>query len=447
MATLKKRYAVVGVSQRAIFMFMDTILNEYTGNAELVAMLDKDAGRMSGFNASRKVNIPMFMPHQFDIMVEKTHPDVVIVACRDNIHHHYIVESLKYDLDVICEKPLTTDVEKCAAITRAVAASKGNVIVTFNYRYAPHVTKIKQLVAAGKVGKVVSVDLNSHLDTRHGGSYFRRWNRMREMSGGLSVHKACHHFDIVQWWLEQKPTEVFAYGALNFFGPYGAHNPLQPEQIGDGRTCPSCDVRNKCKYYMRWYREEFRTGGRKDSKSKDADFFKVYEGYDSQQCMFDPMINIEDTYAAVIKYDGGAYVNYSFNASTPYEGFHLAINGSEGRIEYDEIHAPMRLPFPQAKGEVPVVYIPMFGGREQIDIINLGGSHGGGDPLLCDELFIGTDPLAPVRYQAGLEDGIDAVLTGVALYKSAQLAKPVSLEPMRRKVFDNCDQNQQNARE
>ena len=156
-----------------------------------------------------------------------------------------------------------------------------------------------------------------------------------------------------------------------------------------------------------------------------------YENYSVRQCIFDPDIDIEDTYSAVIQYDGGALLNYSLNGSMPYEGFRLGINGTEGRIEYKELHAPMRQPFPD-EGPATITYIPLFGGREIIDLINLGGGHGGGDPLIRDELFIGPDLLAPVERQAELKDGIDAVLTGVALYRSVQQKRPIKIEELRK---------------
>lgn len=79
----------------------------------------------------------------------------------------------------------------------------------------------------------------------------------------------------------------------------------------------------------------------------------------------------------------------------------------------------------------------MFGGRELMDVINLGGGHGGGDPLLRDELFIGPDPSSIVQRMASLSDGIEAVLTGVAIYKSAQQGKPVSIDSLRQAVVSN----------
>ena len=42
------------------------------------------------------------------------------------------------------------------------------------------ILKIKELVLEGKVGRVTSIDLNWYIDTFHGASYFKRWNRLRE---------------------------------------------------------------------------------------------------------------------------------------------------------------------------------------------------------------------------------------------------------------------------
>jgi predicted dehydrogenase len=430
----KKRYAVAGVSHRAYGLFMDSMLKDYKDYTEFVAMLDSDKSRMDSYNSSRGCSIPSYSPDQFDKMIKDTSPDTVIVACQDCMHHHYIIQALKYDLDVIVEKPLTTSVEKCAQIAEAAKNSSGKVSVTFNYRYAPINTRIRELIAAGKVGKVISLDLNWFIDTYHGSSYFQRWNREREKSGGLSVHKSCHHFDLVQWWIDQKPLELFSYGARNFFGSDGVHNPLNKEQIGDGRTCLTCDARGKCRYYMRWYRDELRTGTSKQDLDEFVSAARKYHNYSNRQCIYDPQIEIEDTYGAVIKYDGGAIMSYSVNFSTPYEGFRIAINGTEGRIEFDEIHAPMRLPFSQNVIDETITYIPLFGGRERIEVINDGGNHGGGDPLMLDELFIGPDTTCPVTRQASVWDGIDVVLTGIGVAKSVQEHRVVTMQELRSRV-------------
>ncbi len=431
---IRKKYAIVGVSNRAFSMFMDPVREIYKDHSELVAMVDPDRLRMDNYNITRKTNVAAYRPEEFDKMVHEQKPDTVIIACQDALHHIYVIKALEYDLDVIVEKPLTTSEEFCKQIAEAAGKSSGTVKVTFNYRYTPHTTKIKELVAEDKVGKVTSIDLNWYIDTFHGSSYFQRWNRLREMSGGLSVHKSCHHLDLVQWWINQKPVELFSYGARNFYGSEGEHCPLEKHEIGDGRICPTCDKKHVCKYYMRWYRDEFRSDKSNHKLDEFVTTSQVYQNYSNRQCIYDPEIDIEDTYGAVIKYDKGAILNYSANFSMPYEGFRLGINGTKGRIEMKELHAPNRLPFPAEEGE-KITYIPLFGGREEIDIVNLGGDHGGGDPLMRDELFIGADQLCKVQRQASVWDGIDVVLTGIAIYRSILEHRPIPMDELRSKVY------------
>jgi len=226
-----KKYAICGVSNRAMGMFLRPMLTTFRGGHKPVALLDSDPLR---FQVCKQLypelaDLPEYGPDEFDRMVRETKPDIVIVASRDDTHAGYILRALEHGLDVFTEKPMATTAEDCRRILDAEKASKGKVTVTFNYRYNPIHTRIKEMILEGKIGRVVSVDLNWYIDTYHGASYFKRWNRMREFSGGLSIHKSSHHFDLVNWWTGQRPVEAFAYGALNFFGPDGR---AQPEPQG-----------------------------------------------------------------------------------------------------------------------------------------------------------------------------------------------------------------------
>ena len=98
----------------------------------------------------------------------------------DRFHHEYIIRSLEAGCDVITEKPMTIDDVRCRAILEAEKRTGRRVIVTFNYRFAPYVTRVKELLREGVIGKVLSVDFEWILDTRHGADYFRRWHRRKE---------------------------------------------------------------------------------------------------------------------------------------------------------------------------------------------------------------------------------------------------------------------------
>jgi len=409
-------------------MFIDPILGTYKDVAEIVAFSDIDPKRIDMMNELKETSTPGYTPEEFDRMVAEARPDTVIVASTDATHHTYVIKALEHDLDVYCEKPLTIDEEKARAILAADAKSKGTVTVTFNFRYEPSTTKIRELVQDGLIGKVVSIDMNSYLDTYHGSTYFMRWNRRRERSGGLSVHKSTHHFDLIRWWIDQKPVEVFGYGALNFYGPGGPRNPSKK----DGRSCPSCAERGECDYYMRWHRDEWRsapTGVESSEPVTSAQAFSHYASPASRRCIYDSEIDIEDTYSALVKYDGGAILSYTEVASAPFEGYRLGINGLNGRIEHEAIHQREGQPLPEGLRK-DITLTEMFGARHTIQPVSKPGGHGGGDPLLQDDLFLGRDESEKVVRMAPLEDGILSVLTGVGVYKSIAEERPITIREL-----------------
>jgi len=119
---------------------------------------------------------------------------------------------------VVTEKPMTTDAEHARRILDARRRSGRKVRVAFDYRYNPVHSAVRDLLAAGGIGEVGSVHFEWLLDLRHGADYFRRRHREKANSGGRMVHKATHHFGLVNWWLGTRPETVYAQGGLFFYG-------------------------------------------------------------------------------------------------------------------------------------------------------------------------------------------------------------------------------------
>ena len=416
---MKKRYAVCGVSMRAIFMYIRPMLENFANNAEVVGMLDIDPLR---FQVCRDAvpaakDIPTYMADEFDKMLEEQKPDALIVVCMDSAHKHYVVEGLKHDLDVVCEKPMTTNTADAIEIRETEKKSKGKVICTFNYRYNPVHTKLKEMILAGKIGRVTHVDLNWYIDIHHGSSYFNRWNRMRENSGSLSIHKSSHHFDLVNWWIDGVPEYVHAFGALNHYGPEGEFNPSKK----DGRHCNECPELMQCPYKARWATRNSTIMAQDDHINEFVTKKKLFTTYRPDQCMFDSQINIYDTFVVNVKYRNGAFLNYSANFSTPYEGYHLAINGTRGRLETVEFGGAGGQALPNINGGDQFIdYYPIFQGRERINVPRGEGGHGGGDPLIREDIFIGEDPARKFDILAKSVDGLRAISIGDAVFNAIE---------------------------
>ena len=414
---MRKRYAVCGVSNRAIAMYIKPIMESFSNSAELVGMLDIDPLRFKVCcdKVPGAKGVPTYMANEFEKMLEEQNPDALIVVCMDCAHQYYILEGLKHDLDVICEKPMTTNTEDAVKVREAEKKSKGNVICTFNYRYNPVHTKLKEMVLAGKVGRVTHVDLNWYIDIHHGASYFNRWNRMRENSGSLSIHKSSHHFDLVNWWIDGIPQEVHAFGALNHYGPDGVFNPSKK----DGRHCTGCPEKKNCAYQRRFSSRNKDHSIIDDHLAAFQDSGKCYSDYTPDMCIFDKEINIFDTFVANVRYKSGAVLNYSANFSTPYEGYRLAINGTHGRLETTEFGGVGRSIIADYHGGSQFIdYYPIFEGRERIHVPSSTGAHGGGDPKILEDIFLGEDPDRTYDILAKSVDGLRAISIGDAVYKS-----------------------------
>jgi predicted dehydrogenase len=435
--SVRKRYVVCGVSTRANGMFIRPMLDTFAAHCEVVGLLDADPGRFA--NCFKKFpalqGVPGYLPDQYEQMIRETKPDVVIVAGADHTHADYIVKSLEHNLDVISEKPMVTSGADCKRVLDAQANSTGKLYVTFNYRYSPIHSRIKELILENKIGRVTSIDLNWYLDTYHGASYFKRWNRKRSNSGGLSVHKSTHHIDLVNWWIDQTPVEAFAYGALHYFGPEGEQNPVKE----DGRFCGTCKVKPSCQYFMRWSTRSKEIVPQDDHLTQLDVKPGSYTGYRADGCIFDSEIDIEDTYTATVKYDRGALLSYSVNFSLPYEGYRLAINGTKGRIETMEV---MSSRAPYLEHEQTIDYFPLFGSKETIRVVPRPGGHGGGDPLLLEDLFLGPDPLRHYEILAGAEAGAKSVLTGEAIWKSVKSGRPVRIADLLNQLDTSYEQSE-----
>ena len=215
----RRRYAIIGTGERATGMWGRQISERYSDVIQFVGLCDINPKRVENSKALMGVDCPTFT--NFDEMLDKTKPDVVMVTTRDSFHSQYIVRALDRGFDVMTEKPMVIDEKQCQAVLDAEKRNKKKIIVTFNYRFAPKHRTVKEVLMSGEIGKVLSVDFAWYLDVYHGSDYFRRWHAYKNGGGSLWVHKATHHFDLMNWWLGADPVEVVANGQLQVYGKNG----------------------------------------------------------------------------------------------------------------------------------------------------------------------------------------------------------------------------------
>lgn len=421
---MRKKYCIVGLGSRGISMFATDLVGHYGDVAQLTGLCDINVGRVQHAQSTLGEDIPGFT--DFDAMLDAVECDVVIVTTKDATHDDYIVRAMHRGKDVISEKPMTTDEAKCRRILQAERETGRNLRVTFNYRYAPYKTEVKRLLTEGVVGEIHSVEFRWFLDTVHGADYFRRWHARKENSGGLMVHKATHHFDLINWWLGMDPQEVAAMGSRQYYVP--------ARHANHGQRCATCSITKECEFYLDLSQN-------KNLKSLYLDHER-FDGYYRDGCVFSDDIDIEDTMSALIRYPNNVQVTYALTAATSFEGWQVAFNGSKGRLEAfepecflvtQEAEEFSRRASPAvrqtvdwryaAAGEyapleqLEVRFYPLFGGLQTFRVPYVAAGHGGGDRRLKDHLFRGADS-DPLGHIAGSKAGAMSILVGVAANRS-----------------------------
>ena len=423
----KTTLALVGTGHRGSGFWGGDLLKSFGDTVEFIGLCDHNPGRAEYVKSAMRVNCPVYT--DFDKMLSEIKPDYVIVTTVDATHDEFIVKALDKGIDVITEKPMTTDEVKCKRILDAEKRSGKKVIVAFNYRHSVHNMQIKELLAKQRIGKITSVDFNWYLNVHHGADYFRRWHGLMAQGGSLWVHKATHHFDLVNWWLDSEPVEVSAYGSLEHYGKNNAFR---------GTKCRGCSFKDKCKFY--W------------DINRDSRLTKLYvnneqhDGYIRDGCVWRNEIDIYDKMSAQIIYANNVTVNYSLTTYSPYEGWQIAFNGMQGRLEaWEDIPYLQKTPDDQATrhamemsnaadaipGEFREVMV-MDNFTKNYEIYTtpkIKGGHGGGDLRMQRRIFTDKND-NPHRVMAGTREGAMSILIGIAARKSIALKRPVKISEL-----------------
>ena len=437
----QERYGLIGTGSRA-GMYVRALSGTQLGAervpevAELVAWSDVNPGRLDVHErevvAAGRPAPARYAPDELERMIRDERIDRVIVTTPDFTHADFVVRALRAGADVVVEKPLTIDAESVRRIGAAIAETGREVITTFNYRYSPRNSTLRRVIADGEIGAVTSVHFEWALDTVHGADYFRRWHRLKANSGGLFIHKASHHFDLVNWWIAATPVRVFASGGLRF---YGAENAAarglgaRPSR-GTGATG-----------------DPFALDLARDPHLKELYLDQEHhDGYLRDRDVFDAGITIEDNLAALVDYDTGATMSYSLNAHAPWEGYRVTVNGTEGRAELEVVERgavligedgrvvvdPSMHPSYSPEDEVRpdaerLVVQRHWEGARNVPIPEGIGSHGGGDAYLLQHVFGRVTDDHPLGRVAGYADGVKAVSVGIAGNLSLATGEPVRI--------------------
>ena len=397
-----KRYVIVGASVRCYAMFVCNLTEHFSDTTEITGVYDTNKVRCQVFKD--KIGDGCTIYDDFDEMLDKEKPSAVLVTTTDDVHHEYIVRALDKGYDVISEKPLTNTYERCLAVREAERRNGKKVTTTFNCRFMPYFVELKKMMKENKIGKPLAINYEYCLNRWHGGDYMKRWHKMMAKSQGMLLHKSTHHFDIVNWLLEDEPYKVTALANQVYYNDKSKHL---------GKRCKDCKRIAECE------------SARSQSSTWDQMLYfdaEKEDGYIRDACCFNGEGDINDNMSVSVMYNKGTLLTYTLNLFSQHEGYRMVITGEKGVIIANHWNSGYG-----KKDKEEIVVLHRDERVETLTFEPAKGGHNGGDDKLIRMLFAG-DIDDPLNQFADSFAGIMSAMIGIAANESIATGKTVDVQ-------------------
>ncbi len=139
-----------------------------------------------------------------DLMIALEHkPDALIVATPTAKHLDIAIPAAEAGLHILIEKPISHSMQRIDELQKAVAKSRCQVLVGFQYRFHPALQQMKESIASGEVGRPLQarVHWGEYLPDWHPWEDYRKSYSARQDLGGGVTLTLSHPFDYLHWLL------------------------------------------------------------------------------------------------------------------------------------------------------------------------------------------------------------------------------------------------------
>ena len=130
-------------------------------------------------------------------MLDTEKPDTVHICTPHYLHADMVIEALKRNINVVCEKPLCIKIEDIDRILAAERNSKAILGVCHQNRYNPCNAYIKEYLKDKRIlGASGQVSWSRDAEYYASGAWRGRWDTE---GGGVLINQALHTLDLLIW--------------------------------------------------------------------------------------------------------------------------------------------------------------------------------------------------------------------------------------------------------
>jgi len=375
--------AILGAGNRGMNAYASFIKEkkDLGDKVKIVAVADRHEERINKFKAEHQIPEEFCFRSAEELLAQPKLADGIIVATQDQQHLPHCMAALAKGYDVLLEKPIATTAEDCLTIAAEAKRLGRKVMVCHVLRYTVFYQTIKNMLASGKIGEVVSIEANEDVGYWHQAHSFVRGNwRNSDSSGPMILTKSCHDMDLLSWLMNKKCAKISSFGDLFYFreekAPAGATK----------RCFDGCQVKETCPYDAEKIYITGSLGIQNDSLFPSNTFVvnpteeKVREALETGpygRCVFHCDNNVVDHQVVNASFEDGSTASFTMCAFGN-AGRNIKIMGTLGYL------------YTQDFGNVIVMKEHGLNGEkyECVDIRTLTddfSGHGGGDSVLLED--------------------------------------------------------------
>ena len=415
------RLAAIGCGSRTFIYF--ELAAKQPELYEIVAAADHTPARRAKARALSQN--PEFREFNDDvaILAEPKLADVMIIATQDAFHFGHASAALLKGYDLLLEKPISTNLRDVLALEKLARDLGRRVLVCHVLRYTPFYRKVKEVIASGVLGEIVSLEATEGVEPWHQEHSFVRghWSVM-EKSTPMIIAKSCHDMDILSWLVGSPCTALGSFGGIQHFrsekAPAGA-----PARCTDG--CPVGDI---CLYNSLRYVSEKKPWleiiydrAKTATDTEIVDWLRVSPW---GRCVYRCDNTAVDHQTVNLNFSNGTTGTFTMTAFS--EGRDLALFGTKGRMLAGER-------VKRTAGCDLVVEIFSTGKQERITIdYDKDGWHGGGDAGLVRMLHAEMNKPRPEDMESSLQKSVESHVMGFAAEESRRTGRTMDLAEFRR---------------
>ena len=355
---------------------------------EVIGIVDPNPFKHSEAKERYGIKDEMLFFNLDDFLAAKIDCDFVINSTMDALHYETAMKILGAGYDMLMEKPIVPNEKELLAIRDKAKEMGCNVFVGHVLRYTPFYRTIKQYINDGKLGDIMTMEMNEHVCTPHFLAAFDRgkWNSEAACGSGFLLAKCCHDMDIMCWLNNSTvPEKLASMGSRSHF--------IKPKMPKDATEfCYQCPHVDTCVYsakrqYLHFGVMPFLVWDKLNKPldeitQEEKEEFLRHDNYG--RCAYIAGGDLVDRQNVIVSFKDGSCCSFTLVGGTVAPERYIHIVGTQGEIEgkiSEDKFVYRTYTTDQFNGSSEVVDVS----KEVVNNAKFGG-HSGGDFAIMHDL-------------------------------------------------------------